>query len=102
MRAVILCGGRGTRAWPAAAEVPKPMLEIGGRPVVQHVMETYALQGFTDFVLATGYKGDVIAAWARTLTEGWQVECLDTGDEADTGDRLRACAEHISAPFLAT
>jgi glucose-1-phosphate cytidylyltransferase len=102
MRAVILCGGRGTRAWPATAEVPKPMLEIGGRPVVQHVMETYALQGFTDFVLATGYKGDVIAAWARTLTEGWQVECLDTGDEADTGDRLRACAEHIGAPFLAT
>lgn len=102
MRTVILCGGRGTRAWPATAEIPKPMLEIGARPVVQHVMETYARQGFTDFVLATGYKGDVISAWARTLTGEWQVECLDTGDESDTGERLRACAEHIGAPFLAT
>lgn len=102
MRAVILCGGRGTRAWPATAEVPKPMLEIGGRPVLHHVMEIYALQGFTDFVLATGYRGDVIADWVRTLTENWSVECLDTGDDADTGERLRACAQHIAAPFLAT
>lgn len=102
MRAVILCGGRGTRAWPATAEVPKPMLEIGGRPVLHHVMEIYARQGFTDFVLATGYRGDVIADWVRTLTEGWAVECLDTGVESDTGDRLRSCAAHIGEPFLAT
>ena len=102
MRTVILCGGRGTRAWPATAEVPKPMLEIGGRPVVHHVMEIYARQGFTDFVLATGYKGDVIAAWAATLADGWAVRCLDTGDDADTGERLRSCAELIEAPFLAT
>ena len=102
MRAVILCGGRGTRAWPATAEVPKPMLEIGGRPVLHHVMEIYALQGVTDFVLATGYKGDVIAEWAATLANGWNVECLDTGEEAGTGDRLRTCAAHVGERFLAT
>lgn len=102
MRAVILCGGRGTRAWPATAEVPKPMLEIGGRPVLHHLMEIYARQGCTDFVLATGYKGDVIAKWAQSLTDGWTVECLDTGDDAGTGDRIRACAEHVGDTFLAT
>jgi len=78
------------------------MLEIGGRPVVHHVMEIYARQGFTDFVLATGYKGDVIARWAASLSEGWAVECVDTGVDADTGDRVRACAERIGEPFMAT
>ena len=102
VRTVILCGGRGTRAWPATAEVPKPMLEVGGRPVLHHVMQIYAQQGFTDFVLATGYKGDVIADWSRTLTEGWTVECVDTGEDADTGQRLRACAERIDDTFFAT
>src|SRR3954469_25526301 len=102
MRTVILCGGRGTRAWPATAEIPKPMLEVGGRPVLQHVMEIYARQGFTDFTLATGYKGDVIADWARTLTGEWSVDCLDTGAEADTGERLRACAERLGGTFFAT
>lgn len=102
MRVVILCGGQGTRAWPATAEVPKPMLEIGGLPVLYHVMEIYARQGFCDFMLATGYKGGAIADWARSLTNGWSVECVDTGERADTGDRLRACAKVIGQPFLAT
>ena len=78
------------------------MLEIGGRPVLEHVMEIYARQGYDDFMLATGYKGDVIADWVTTLTNGWKVECVDTGDDADTGDRLRICAQHIGEPFLAT
>lgn len=78
------------------------MLEIGGRPVLEHVMEIYARQGYDDFMLATGYKGDVIADWVTTLTNGWKVECIDTGDDADTGDRLRICAQRIGAPFLAT
>jgi glucose-1-phosphate cytidylyltransferase len=102
VRTAILCGGRGTRAWPATAEVPKPMLEVGGRPVLRHVMEIYARQGFTDFVLATGYRGDVIAEWARTLPAEWSVDCLDTGVEADTGERMRACAERTDGTFFAT
>src|SRR4051812_43445056 len=102
VQTVILCGGRGTRAWPATAEVPKPMLEIGGRPGLHHVMGIYARQGFTGFTLATGFKGDVIAAWVRTLAGDWQVECVDTGDDADTGERLRACAERLDGTFFAT
>lgn len=99
---MILCGGQGIRAWPATVEVPKPMLSVGGRPVLEHVMEIYAQQGLSDFVLATGYKGDVIAAWATGLDRGWSVECVDTGLDTDTGDRLRACAERTDGTFLAT
>jgi glucose-1-phosphate cytidylyltransferase len=102
MRVVILCGGQGTRAWPATAEIPKPMLEIGGAPVLYHVMQIYARQGFCEFMLATGYKGDVIAEWAKSLRDDWSVDCRDTGETADTGERLRACAEEIGETFLAT
>lgn len=103
MRTVILCGGQGTRAWPATAEVPKPMLRIGDRPVLHHVMEIYADQGYTDFVLAVGWHADVIREWARTeAPRDWTIECLDSGIDADTGDRVRSCARHIGEPFLAT
>lgn len=78
------------------------MLDVGGRPVLHHVMRIYAQQGFTDFVLATGYKGQVIADWASALSEDWSVQCVDTGEEADTGQRLRACAERIGGTFFAT
>jgi glucose-1-phosphate cytidylyltransferase len=102
VRAVILCGGRGTRAWPATAEVPKPMLEVGGRPVLHHVMEIYARQGVTAFTLATGYKGGVIAEWARGLPGDWDVDCFDTGEDADTGERMRAAADRVGGTFFAT
>lgn len=88
---------------PATAELPKPLLEIGGQPVLRHVMDIYARQGFTDFVLGTGYKGALIADWATTVPGTWSVQCLDTGLDTDTGDRLRACAAVIDdGAFFAT
>lgn len=102
LRAVVLCGGRGTRAWPATAEVPKPMLEVGGHPVLRHVLDIYAAQGVTSFVLATGYRGEVIAAYATTLPRRWDVQVLDTGLDADTGARVLACLPHVGATFLLT
>ena len=65
MRTLILCGGKGTRAYPMTLEVPKPLLEVGGRPVLAHVMEIYARQGFTDFVLAAGFRAELIEAFAE-------------------------------------
>ena len=65
MRTLILCGGKGTRAYPMTLEVPKPLLEVGGRPVLAHVMEIYARQGFTDFVLAAGFQVELIEAFAE-------------------------------------
>ena len=61
---VILCGGRGTRLREHTQELPKPLVEIGGHPIVWHVIRLYAAHGFTRFLLATGYKGELIARFA--------------------------------------
>ena len=63
MKVVILCGGMGTRLAEETALKPKPMVEIGGKPILWHIMKTYAAQGFQEFVLALGYKGDLIKSW---------------------------------------
>jgi glucose-1-phosphate cytidylyltransferase len=102
VRALILCGGRGTRAWPATAEIPKPMLEIGGNPVLRHVMDIYARQGVTDFVLAAGYRHEVIEGYAPQLPSDWNVEVVDTGDDCDTGERVTACLDRLGEEFLLT
>ncbi|HEY2766847.1 MAG TPA: sugar phosphate nucleotidyltransferase [Solirubrobacteraceae bacterium] len=88
---VILCGGRGTRLRERTAEIPKPLVEIGGRPIVWHVIELYAAQGFKRFVLATGYKGELIAEFvaAESWPEGVGVECVDTGLDTPTGGRIK-------------
>ena len=72
MQTVILCGGTGVRAMPSTLEVPKPLLLVGDRPVLAHVMEIYADQGFTDFVLAAGYKAELVSKFAQSLPASWQ------------------------------
>ena len=95
---VILCGGRGTRLQQQAREVPKPLVEIGGRPIVWHVIGIYAAQGFKRFVLAGGYRGEQIARFlAREhWPHGVSVELLETGDDTPTGGRVMRAAEHLS------
>jgi glucose-1-phosphate cytidylyltransferase len=88
---VILCGGRGARLRERTREIPKPLVEIGGMPIVWHVIQLYAVQGFRRFLLATGYRGSAIErfvgsqSWAR----GVSVRCVDTGVETNTGGRLK-------------
>jgi glucose-1-phosphate cytidylyltransferase len=98
---VLLCGGRGLRAFPHTAEVPKPLMEVAGVPVLHHVMDIYASQGFCDFVLAAGYKADLVAAFADGLPTDWHVQVVDTGEEAGTGSRLLACRDLVSPTFFA-
>jgi len=88
---VILCGGRGTRLQEHTREIPKPLVEIGGEPIVGHVIRVYAAQGFTRFVLATGYRGAMIEDYARASTwpGGVTVECVDTGVPTPTGGRIK-------------
>ncbi len=102
---MILCGGRGTRlggqgaaAAGAAQEIPKPLVEIGGMPIVWHVIQLYAVQGFRRFLLATGYKGELIERFVATHAwpEGVSVRCVDTGERTQTGGRIR-----LLAPLLA-
>jgi glucose-1-phosphate cytidylyltransferase len=102
VQALILCGGRGVRAWPATAEVPKPMLTVGDRPVLHHVMDIYAHQGVTDFVLAAGYRKDVIEAYLDRLPAQWSVRLVDSGEAADTGDRVMAGLPSLNDRFFVT
>jgi glucose-1-phosphate cytidylyltransferase len=86
----ILCGGRGTRLQEHTQSIPKPLVEIGGRPIVWHVIQIYAVQGFRDFVLCTGYKGELIERFAAEAEwpEEVSVRCVDTGLDTPTGGRL--------------
>jgi glucose-1-phosphate cytidylyltransferase len=102
VRTVILCGGKGTRAYPQTVSVPKPLLEVAGQPVVQHVMEIYAAHGFTDFVLAAGYKKELIEEFAASLKNDWRVDVIDTGEETNTGGRVRRIADLVGDTFFVT
>jgi glucose-1-phosphate cytidylyltransferase len=101
----ILCGGRGTRLQEHTRTIPKPLVEIGGLPIVWHVVRLYAEAGFDDVVLCTGYLGEQIAEFAAA--EPWpaevRVRCLDTGLDTPTGGRLAAAADALGgATFCAT
>jgi glucose-1-phosphate cytidylyltransferase len=102
---VILCGGRGTRLRERTESVPKPLVEIGGRPIVWHVIGIYAAQGFDRFLLATGYLGEQVEAFvaAERWPGGIAVECIDTGPDTPTGGRIAALAERLcGGTFCAT
>ena len=121
MKAIILCGGMGTRLREHSETRPKPMVEVGGRPILWHIMKSYASHGITDFVLALGYKGDVIRDYflnyeqrARDVTvtlgahggvayhtghdeAGWTVTLVETGEKAQTGARALRAARYLPA-----
>ena len=102
---VILCGGRGTRLQEHTQSIPKPMVEIGGRPILWHVIQIYLAQGFRRFMLLTGYKGAQIASFvsAQPWPPDSEIRCLDTGEETPTGGRLHLAAEALGgAGFCAT
>jgi glucose-1-phosphate cytidylyltransferase len=99
---VILCGGKGTRAYPHTVDVPKPLLEVAGRPMLRHVMDIYAAQGARRFLLSGGYKIDMIRAFADSLPEEWEVEVVDSGEDANTGVRIWRCRDILTERFFAT
>jgi glucose-1-phosphate cytidylyltransferase len=102
---VILCGGRGTRLRERTESVPKALVEIGGRPILWHVIQIHAAQGFERFLLATGYMGEAVAefAAAERWPSGVRVECVDTGLDTPTGGRVLALAERLGeGRFCAT
>lgn len=99
MQVVLLCGGRGTRIRGEVADLPKPLLPVGGRPIVSHLMDLYAAQGFQDFVLLTGYRAEeferAFAADSGNHPAGARVRLLPTGEDAQTGTRLRRFLPHF-------
>lgn len=103
MKVIILAGGLGTRISEETSDKPKPMVLINGIPILWHVMNIFAVQGFNDFVIAAGYKGNIISKWASTLSEDWRVEVVDTGLDTQTGGRIKLCMNlYPSEKFLAT
>ncbi|HKG36583.1 MAG TPA: sugar phosphate nucleotidyltransferase [Solirubrobacterales bacterium] len=104
MTVVILCGGRGTRLRERTETVPKPLVEIGGRPVLWHVIGIYAAQGFRRFLLATGYRGEQVEQFAagEVWPDGVEVRCVDTGAETPTGGRVRRLAPELDGPTCVT
>lgn len=101
MKVVILAGGLGTRLSEETESRPKPMVEIAGRPILWHIMQSYAAQGFTDFLVALGYKGDQIRAYASTLP-AWNTHAVDTGLDTPTGGRLHALRSDLPERFMLT
>jgi glucose-1-phosphate cytidylyltransferase len=97
MKVVILCGGQGTRLREQTEVMPKPMVEIGGRPIVWHIMKTYAHFGMNKFVLCLGYKGQVIRDYFAKFDgePDWTVTPVDTGDRAQTGARVFRVRDQI-------
>lgn len=117
MKAVILAGGLGTRISEETHLKPKPMIEVGGRPILWHIMKVYASHGINDFIICCGYKGYIIKEYFANYflhmsdvtfdmssnrmevhqkkAEPWRVTLVDTGEETLTGGRLRRVAEYL-------
>jgi glucose-1-phosphate cytidylyltransferase len=93
----ILCGGRGTRLQERTQSIPKPLVEIGPWPILWHVIQIYRAQGFDRFLLLTGYRQELIQAFAADATwpAGTEIECLDTGLETPTGGRVFRARERL-------
>jgi glucose-1-phosphate cytidylyltransferase len=101
----ILCGGRGTRLREHTQAIPKPLVEIGGMPILWHVIGLYAAQGFDRFLLATGYMGEQIEGFVAGADwpAGVDVRCIDTGHDTPTGGRIRLLAPPLGGErFCAT
>lgn len=94
MLTVLLAGGRGTRMAGRFGDLPKPLVPIGGRPIIHHIMTAYAERGFTDFIIALGYQGGLIRDSCARLPGGegrsaWRVELVETGLDTATGGRIK-------------
>lgn len=125
-KVVILCGGEGTRLKEHTEFIPKPLIRIGGKPILWHIMKIYSHYGYNDFILCLGYKGEMIKQYFMNYetenfnftlrlkdrifefpknheVENWRISCVDTGDKTLTGGRLKKISDYLdSEDFMVT
>src|ERR1044071_6565661 len=124
MKVVIFCGGMGVRMGEETRSIPKPMIEIGGRPILWHIMRYYASWGHTEFVICLGYKGEVIKEYFLTYNEAlfndfvlerngsgtklellsrdlgdWRIPFVDTGVDSTIAERLKRVERHLDDEY---
>jgi len=104
MQVVILCGGKGERIREHTESLPKPLVDIGGKPILWHIMKIYSHYGYNDFILCLGYKGEKIKEYfSQNNDENWNIELVDTGLDTNTGGRIKKIEKYIkNENFLAT
>ena len=103
MKVVILAGGLGTRISEESHAQPKPMIKIGGMPILLHIMKIYSYYKINEFIICLGYKGDVIKKFFSNYdSTPWSVQLIDTGLNTMTGGRLKRIQEHIDDTFCVT
>lgn len=98
MQVVILCGGVGTRLLPKTEKVPKPLIAVGGKPVLWHIMNIYSQYGHKDFILCLGYLGEKIIEYFKNpenVEKDWNITFVDTGVNNKKGERLRRIKDYI-------
>ena len=100
MKIIILAGGLGTRISEETENKPKPMVFIHGKPLLWHLMNIFAKQGYIDFIIAVGYKGEVIHKWVDSLKlnileSKWNISVLETGQDTQTGGRIAICMKYF-------
>ena len=103
MKVLILAGGFGTRLSEYTDNIPKPMIPIGGRPIIEHIMSIYSKYQVNEFVVALGYKGDVIKDYfSKNKNRNRKVELVETGSETLTGGRIKRLKKYFNETFFLT
>lgn len=109
MKLVILAGGLGTRIAEETDFVPKPMVLIGDKPILWHIIKYYSVFNFSEFIICGGYKIDIIKSFFRSLKDSkdqaessWQVKIINTGKNSNTGERLRKIKKYVDDTFCLT
>ena len=103
MKVVILAGGLGTRLSEYTNLIPKPMVTVGGKPIIYHIMKHYSNYGYNDFIIAAGYKQNIIRKFFKKNKNKWNIEIIDTGQNTMTGGRIKRLRKYLGKEdFLVT
>ena len=100
MKVVILAGGKGTRLAEFTTSIPKPMVPVGSKPILDHIIKYYMKFGFNDFIIASGYKHSIINNYFRNKKKSVKIEVINTGVETLTGTRLKKLENKLKRTFM--